>query len=326
VKEVQFEKVGVVVNDNADFIDVHKDTAVLRVKFTQRPRSVFHKQSDVMILVATIMKGSNVVVSCNSELIFRGGTGSIHSAEQRKITRKNELIDDSPSTHIIVPENYPPVNYQEGTAVITQSDFDQKNFMQDFIDNGGQKCVNSFQCENNITHVDFSSIFYQNMINAFIPEESQMMQMGYHDGNSMNYIMGENNSNFVEYTQNNSQIVTNENNIYEDDAFKSPLYEENCIYQEKIDPSLERIDNNPEYIQNEIPLVNSPNIPNNDNYSMQFNNMMPGVSFSLKGAKIEDGKWKADFEGFFCNQNFIGTMTGVFNSSGFQGNFDAKFN
>jgi len=77
-----FERVGVIVSET-DKINVYKNIAALRVKFTTRPRKVFHKQSDVMILVATIQKGSEVVCSCSSDLIFRGGTGSLYKPESR---------------------------------------------------------------------------------------------------------------------------------------------------------------------------------------------------------------------------------------------------
>lgn len=68
--------------------------AILKVKFTQRPRSVFHKHSDVMILVASVrsLKSNEILATNEVELIFRGGTGSSHSAEskKRKISDRND--------------------------------------------------------------------------------------------------------------------------------------------------------------------------------------------------------------------------------------------
>lgn len=58
--------------------------ATFRVKFTARPRTVFHKHADMMILIASLSQGDNMVSTTSLELIFRGGTGSIHSADNRK--------------------------------------------------------------------------------------------------------------------------------------------------------------------------------------------------------------------------------------------------
>jgi len=87
IKELPFEKVGEIISDS---VKVHKDTAIVEVKFTQRPRSVFHKQSDMMILVVNIYKGNKINCSATKELIFRGGTGSIHSAENKKKKSKKK--------------------------------------------------------------------------------------------------------------------------------------------------------------------------------------------------------------------------------------------
>jgi len=71
-------------------------TAILRVKFTSRPRAVFHKHSDVMILLVSLRRGNETLCSSSKELIFRGGTGSIHSAEGRNngnISKKRKGVE-----------------------------------------------------------------------------------------------------------------------------------------------------------------------------------------------------------------------------------------
>lgn len=54
--------------------------ATVNVKFTARPRTVFHRHSDVMILRACIKQGEQVLCSDEVELIFRGGTGMLCSS------------------------------------------------------------------------------------------------------------------------------------------------------------------------------------------------------------------------------------------------------
>jgi hypothetical protein len=83
VLELPFTKVGAIIQES-DFIECNESgTSILRVKFTSRPRAVFHKHSDVMILLVSLRRGNDTLCSSNKELIFRGGTGSIHSAEGR---------------------------------------------------------------------------------------------------------------------------------------------------------------------------------------------------------------------------------------------------
>jgi hypothetical protein len=83
VLELPFAKVGTIINES-DYIECNESgTAVLRVKFTSRPRAVFHKHSDIMVLIVSLKRGNSTVCSDARELIFRGGTGSIHSAEGR---------------------------------------------------------------------------------------------------------------------------------------------------------------------------------------------------------------------------------------------------
>jgi len=83
VKELPFCKVGDIVNES-DPVEVTNGGATVRVKFTARPRTVFHKHADMMILVANLMAGGELITSSALELIFRGGTGSNHSADSKK--------------------------------------------------------------------------------------------------------------------------------------------------------------------------------------------------------------------------------------------------
>jgi len=82
--ELPFSKVAQLLNEGTNIPINKSNTAVLNVKFTSRPRTVFHRHSDVMILLAVIKKGEDVVCLDELELIFRGGTGSIHSADNKK--------------------------------------------------------------------------------------------------------------------------------------------------------------------------------------------------------------------------------------------------
>jgi len=83
VKELPFCKVGNIVNE-LDPVELTNGGATVRVKFTARPRTVFHKHADMMILVANLMAGGELITSSTLELIFRGGTGSNHSADSKK--------------------------------------------------------------------------------------------------------------------------------------------------------------------------------------------------------------------------------------------------
>lgn len=82
--ELPFSKVAQLLNDGANIPINKSNTAVLNVKFTSRPRTVFHRHSDVMILLAVIKKGDEILCVDELELIFRGGTGSVHSADNKK--------------------------------------------------------------------------------------------------------------------------------------------------------------------------------------------------------------------------------------------------
>lgn len=97
VLELPFTKVGSIIQES-DFIECNESgTAILRVKFTSRPRAVFHKHSDVMILMVSLRRGNETICSSMKELIFRGGTGSIHSAEGRNggLQAKKRKVDTS---------------------------------------------------------------------------------------------------------------------------------------------------------------------------------------------------------------------------------------
>ena len=86
-KEIGFSKVGELEHDHP-FIEPNLSTgsAILKVKFMQRPRAVFHRHADVMVLVVALRScvTNEVLMTAEHELIFRGGTGSMHSAERKK--------------------------------------------------------------------------------------------------------------------------------------------------------------------------------------------------------------------------------------------------
>jgi len=95
ILELPFGKVGSIIQES-DFIESNESgTAILRVKFTSRPRAVFHKHSDVMILLVALRRGTDTICSSMKELIFRGGTGSIHSAEGRNggLAKKRKVVE-----------------------------------------------------------------------------------------------------------------------------------------------------------------------------------------------------------------------------------------
>lgn len=103
-KELGFNKVADIENDKPFLTINESGTTVLKVKFTQRPRSVFHKHADVMILVVSVrsvLTGA-ILTTNDHELIFRGGTGSIHSADSKKrqslansTSSKSEMEEES---------------------------------------------------------------------------------------------------------------------------------------------------------------------------------------------------------------------------------------
>lgn len=106
-KEIGFGKVGELEHDRP-FIEPNLSTgcATLKVKFMQRPRAVFHRHADVMVLVVSLRScmSNEVLMTAEHELIFRGGTGSMHSAERKKAalpfpTASSYLIDSSSASY-----------------------------------------------------------------------------------------------------------------------------------------------------------------------------------------------------------------------------------
>lgn len=85
-RELAFRKVAEIENDT-EFLELNEFGVItLKVRFTQRPRAVFHKHADVMILMVNLKSSrtDQSITYDEHELIFRGGTGSQHSADNRK--------------------------------------------------------------------------------------------------------------------------------------------------------------------------------------------------------------------------------------------------
>lgn len=85
-RELAFRKVAEIENET-EFMELNEFGVVtLKVRFTQRPRAVFHKHADVMILMVNLKNSrtDQSITYDEHELIFRGGTGSQHSADNRK--------------------------------------------------------------------------------------------------------------------------------------------------------------------------------------------------------------------------------------------------
>lgn len=139
-------------------------TAILKVKFTQRPRSVFHKHSDIMILVASVksLKTNEILAYDEVELIFRGGTGSSHSAESKK--RKNcDRNDNIPtitshqsfqnlvnpyspsSSHVQYPIS--PSTYLNDDETVSSSDESDSVFYPSYYSNPNKRmCLSQKSC------------------------------------------------------------------------------------------------------------------------------------------------------------------------------------
>jgi len=85
-REIAFSKVAKLENESEKVEINEQGCLTLKVRFTQRPRAVFHKHADVMILVASLKstKMEQPLLTDEQCLIFRGGTGSVHSADSRK--------------------------------------------------------------------------------------------------------------------------------------------------------------------------------------------------------------------------------------------------
>jgi hypothetical protein len=166
IKEMPFGKVGAAVNE-ADAVDVNNGVATLRVKFNLRPRTVFHKHADMMILVATLMHGEKGISSTAQELIFRGGTGSVHSADSRKKailnsksanndeeTEKNKKIQGYQENMVV--DNNQGINNEESknihnyVPVTEYEDFNANVFWNDFYHNKGERLIpNNNQTQTN---------------------------------------------------------------------------------------------------------------------------------------------------------------------------------
>eukprot|EP01121_Diplochlamys_sp_Union-15-3_P012663 TRINITY_DN3825_c0_g2_i1.p1 TRINITY_DN3825_c0_g2~~TRINITY_DN3825_c0_g2_i1.p1 ORF type:complete len:578 (+),score=96.67 TRINITY_DN3825_c0_g2_i1:81-1814(+) len=91
-RELAFSKVAKIENETEKLELNEQGSLMIKVRFTQRPRAVFHKHSDVMILVVSLRttKSDQPIVTDEHTLIFRGGTGSAHSADSRKKILESE--------------------------------------------------------------------------------------------------------------------------------------------------------------------------------------------------------------------------------------------
>jgi len=278
---------------------------------------------------------------------------------KKKMRLNDSKKTDTSPKHIIIPEdniNKQMMN-QMGTAVITTSNFDANNFFEDFMLKGGRECIMNYQNENGIPNgsIDLNNLIqmYSNNVSmnqTFVSQEG-VYQMGY-PVNENYQMMNNNNMNSscvsqegvyqMGYGQNFSTLNQNyqgmDPNIQLMDFSSVPNFsgEDSSVYDENeyIKCPME---NFPEF---EIPRENAAlapisNIPDPVTNITQesisnimqntFSNMFQGLSFSIKGAKMEDGKMKSDFEGNFNSRIFSGSMIGYFDSSGFHANFDAKF-
>jgi len=173
VKELPFFKVGIVVNE-MEPVEIVNGIATFRVKFTARPRTVFHKHADMMILAATLYQGEDIITSTSLELIFRGGTGSIHSADNRK----KALLNNSKSnksenennqmniTNEMTKQNYIMNGNKIGSSMTMLTEYeelDPNNFYDDFILNKGDKLIdfeentmqNLSEVQNTIQYVNY---------------------------------------------------------------------------------------------------------------------------------------------------------------------------
>jgi len=165
VKELPFFKVGNVVNEQEP-IEIINGIATFRVKFTARPRTVFHKHADMMIMVASLFQGENLITTTSLELIFRGGTGSIHSADNRKKallnskTKKSEtdtnqmnITNEMAKQNNIVNNNGSKMVSGSMPMLTEYEDFDPNNFWDDFLLNKGDKLMNFDENAQNPTEV-----------------------------------------------------------------------------------------------------------------------------------------------------------------------------
>jgi hypothetical protein len=98
-RELAFRKVAEMETET-EFLELNEFGVItLKVRFTQRPRAVFHKHADVMILMVHLKNSrtDQSITYDEHELIFRGGTGSQHSADNRKRQYLTEVHQEGPS-------------------------------------------------------------------------------------------------------------------------------------------------------------------------------------------------------------------------------------
>jgi len=123
VEELPLTKVAKIENDS-DYLTLNEfSTITLKVRFTTRPRVVFQKQSDMMILIVSLKRGDQQLCSDESELIFRGGTGSIHSADSRKsnsgnIAKTNDVHSQQQHCQQMMPPQIPHLGGDLGSPIM----------------------------------------------------------------------------------------------------------------------------------------------------------------------------------------------------------------
>lgn len=134
-RELGFKKVAEIENDR-EYIELNEHgVGTIKVKFTQRPRAVFHKHADTMILIVSLKstKDDRILVTDEHELIFRGGTGSVHSADSRKkqiITTEIKKLNQTTTT----PQHFPeiePNNINQDSVSYSYSNSD--NIPTEFV-------------------------------------------------------------------------------------------------------------------------------------------------------------------------------------------------
>jgi len=77
IKEVAFNQFCIIFGGASSYRINKKGEISMDCKFFQRPRNVFHKHMDMIILISTLFYGMNEICSTKEELIFRGGTGRL---------------------------------------------------------------------------------------------------------------------------------------------------------------------------------------------------------------------------------------------------------
>jgi hypothetical protein len=139
IREIAFTKVATIVNESEAIEFNEFGTGILRVRFTARPRAVFHKHSDIMILLVSMKRGDQTLASDSSELIFRGGTGSVHSADNR---RAQHVSTNPPIT--LSKQEKPFIENWSADTVPEIEEFDSNKFCMDFLQNKGDSLLSAF--------------------------------------------------------------------------------------------------------------------------------------------------------------------------------------